>query len=181
MRPVDATIGAAPLSARAEDAADAREVSIEFTLGGVVFTRAELRDLTAGDVLEAQEASEKVVQKQDGSLALVGSPAAMGRELLCRRIALLRSEDGQKHNGPLSAAELGRMSPDDLYTLQNAADALDVIMALRAGERLQARGRNDGGGQKSAQSGPLLVSYGPVADGGAGPASAAHVAANESV
>jgi phage FluMu protein gp41 len=160
----DATIGAAPQAARVENSAGVWSVFIALTLGGVEFIRAQLRELTAGDILAAQEASEKVVQQRDGSLALVGSPAAMGRELLCRRIAWLHSDDGTKHDGPLSTAELGRMSPEDLHALQQAADALDALLALRAGEKLAQRGRNAGGGAESDQGGPLPVSYGPVAD-----------------
>jgi phage FluMu protein gp41 len=93
----------------------------------------------------------------------------MGRELLRRRVACLYGEAGEKHNGPLSADELGMMTPESLGALQNAADAMDVLLALRAGEKIEARGRVSGGGGKPAQSGPLPVSYGPVAPGSAEP------------
>jgi phage FluMu protein gp41 len=164
----DATIGGAALSATATDAAEMREVSIRLTLGGVEFTSAELRELTAGDILNAQESSEKVVQQRDGTLALVGSPARMGREILRRRVACLRGDGGQKHQGPLSLTELDRMSPEDFKAVQDAADAMDVMLALRAGAQAAARGRMAGGGGQSAESGPLPVSYGPAAGQGIG-------------
>ncbi|MDR1946595.1 MAG: hypothetical protein LBQ51_05455 [Desulfovibrio sp.] len=167
---LDATIGGPAVPAKATDAAAMREVPVSLSLGGVEFVRAELRELTAGDILDAQEASEKVVQQRDGTLALIGSPARMGRELLRRRIACLYSAEGQRHQGPVSDVELSRMSPEDFKAVQDAADALDVLLALRAGEQAAARGRVSGGGAESAAGDPLPVSYGPVAGAGAEPA-----------
>jgi phage FluMu protein gp41 len=166
----DATIGGPALPAAVTETAEMRMVPIRLILGKVEYARAELRDLTAGDIMDAQEASEKVVQQRDGALALVGSPARMGRELLRRRIACLYGETGQKHHGPLAVAELDRMSPEDFKAVQDAADALDLLLALRAGTQAAARGRVPGGGGQSAESGPLPVSYGAITGQGDEPA-----------
>lgn len=168
MQVENATVGGPALTARTENAEDLKDVPLSLTLGEVEYVRARLRELTAGDILDAQEASEKVVQQRDGSLALVGSPAAMGRELLRRRVACLHGAGGERHLGPLSAAELGRMSPEDLHAVQTAADTLDMLAGMRAGEKIASRGRNAGGGGEAAQGGPLPVSYGHISDDGDG-------------
>lgn len=115
------------------------------TLGSATYRVAHLRQLAAGDVFDAQEAAERVVETRTG-LALVLSPSAFGRELLGRQVDRLEGEDGQIHNGPLSRAELARMNPADLERLQARADSLDAVAALSLAEGADARGRADQGG-----------------------------------
>lgn len=116
------------------------------TIGGITYHEARLRDLTAHDLMAAQEASERVVHSK-GGIALVSSPARMGTELLRRQVLSLHG-DGPMHNGPLSTEELGRLTMRDFDALRTAVDALDLITALRDGEALDTRGRDVGGDAK---------------------------------
>ena len=86
-------IDAAAKFSEAEDAvtallADSHIVTFAdgVTIGTVLYTEAELRELTARDLIDAQEASEKVVRSRD-AVTLVSSPARMGIELLRRQAA----------------------------------------------------------------------------------------------
>ena len=85
-------IDAAAKFSEAEDAvtallADSHIVTFAdgVTIGTVLYTEAELRELTARDLIDAQEASEKVVRSRD-AVTLVSSPARMGIELLRRQV-----------------------------------------------------------------------------------------------
>ena len=89
-------IDAAAKLSEAEDAvtaplADSHIVTFAdgVTIGTVLYTEAELRELTARDLIDAQEASEKVVRSRD-AVTLVSSPARMGIELLRRQVKRLR-------------------------------------------------------------------------------------------
>lgn len=140
----DAAIGAPSSSAVAPlPPLDVVRLADGLKIGATVYHELHLRGLTARDLLDAQDAAEKVVAAKDG-LALVSSPARMGMELLRRQIKCL-TEDGQTHNGPLGPDELGRLSVRDLSAVQAAADALDALDALRAGEGATRRGRNTDG------------------------------------
>ncbi|WP_336844461.1 phage tail assembly protein, partial [Providencia rettgeri] len=82
----------------------------------------ELRELTAGDLIDAEAASERVVMTNKGS-ALVSSPSRMGYELLRRAIVRIG-----KINGPLPFEMLKKLHQDDLELIskyfgghQNAA------------------------------------------------------------
>lgn len=68
----------------------------------------ELRELTAGDLIDAEAASERVVLTDKGS-ALVSSPSRMGYELLRRSIVRIG-----KINGPLPFDMLKKLHQDDL-------------------------------------------------------------------
>ncbi len=96
-------------------------------------TLAVLRDLTAADIIEAAEASEKMVQTDDGPI-LVQSPARMGTELLGRQIEKIGDIPG-----PLSTSMIGKLSKDDLILLQEKAELLDDAIA----EDISNRGRDD--------------------------------------
>lgn len=127
---------------------DAGRVSVPLAdgllLGKVTYTRAILRQLTAGDILEAQEEAERLVYARDGTLSLVMSPARMGREALRRQIARLENDCGEVFDGPLGVEELGRVSGRDLAALQAGVEVLDAAGA-RSAEALQARGRSAAG------------------------------------
>lgn len=122
---------------------DTVELKDGLAVGSVTYHTLLLRPLSARDLLESQDAAEKVVTTKDG-LALIASPARLSRELLRRQVKCL-TEDGQTHNGPLSLEELGRMSLRDMSALQAGAENMDAADALRAGEGMDRRGRNAGG------------------------------------
>ncbi|CAM3282997.1 putative prophage protein [Xenorhabdus nematophila ATCC 19061] len=86
----------------------------------------ELRQLTAGDLIEAETASERVVVTANGP-ALLSSPALMGYELLRRTIARVG-----KIQGPLPLVMLKTLHQDDLELIARHADvqraaALDTV------------------------------------------------------
>lgn len=142
------------------------ELDHGLTLGDATYRVAHLRQLSAGDIFDAQEAAERVVETRTG-LAMVLSPSAFGRELLGRQVARLEDGDGQIHNGPLSRAELARLRPADLERLQSRADALDAVAALSLAEGADARGRSDqGGGGADRGHGLPGAAGGPDVPGG---------------
>lgn len=99
-----------PLEASANTVSlDSVELKDGLAVGGVTYHTLFLRPLTARDLLEAQDAAEKVVTTKDG-LALIASPARLSQELLRRQVKCL-TEDGRTHNGPLGLEELGRPVP----------------------------------------------------------------------
>ena len=104
------------------------------TIGKKPHKDAELKDYSAGDVIDACVAAEKVVHTDTGPV-LVASPTLMDMELLCRQVVRIGD-----HDGPLSMVELGRLTGRDLTALQTAAKSLDLGAAAVA----QQRGRNPG-------------------------------------
>lgn len=82
-----------------------------------------LRELTAGDMIDAQVAAEKVVMTREGPV-LVSSPALMGLEILRRQIAKVGSI-----NGPLSLAMIKKLSQQDFHRLSIATEVRDIAMA----------------------------------------------------
>lgn len=73
----------------------------------------ELRELTAGDLIDAEAASERVVMTNKGS-ELVSSPSRMGYELIRRAIVRIG-----KINGPLPFDMLKKLHQDDLELISN--------------------------------------------------------------
>lgn len=105
------------------------------TIGEKKHTAAELREYTAGDLIDAVDAGEKLVPMPDGP-ALVVSPSRVDLELLCRQIVRIG-----EHKGPLSLSELRRLSGRDLAALQSVAKQLDAGASISASAQ---RGRVDG-------------------------------------
>lgn len=96
---------------------------------------AEIREATVADMLDATEESEKVVRTAEG-YQLVTSPLLVGVNTLRRQIVRIGTYDG-----PLSMAEIRKLPPYDLDTLQAAADTLEQATM----QEVMARGRGDGG------------------------------------
>lgn len=143
--------------------AEGGRVSVELegvVLGGLRLARAHVRQLSAGDILDAQEEAERLVYAADGGMALVMSPARMARAALRRQVARLAAKEGdQEHHGPLSAEELNAFSLADLDRLQAAAALLDKAAVLGGrGQAVEARGRTDAGGGEHA---PAAGTAGP--------------------
>jgi len=81
------------------------------------------RELTAGDIIDAQMASERVVDTKAGP-QLVSSPSQMGLEMLRRQIARVGVI-----SGPLSLVLLKKMSQRDFHRVSLATDLRDVAQA----------------------------------------------------
>lgn len=116
-------------------------------LGDKKHKHVELRAPLAGDVMDAQEESEKLVYAMhDGSLApqLVTSPSLVGAHVLRRQIVRLGEIEG-----PLDLDVLKKLHLEDFELIQAKAAELDSALANRAREVMSgvaARGRDDGGG-----------------------------------
>ena len=97
----------------------------------------ELQFLTTAQLLDAEEASEKVVFDLQGQPTLTGSPFRFGLEVTRRRIKRI----GQI-NGPLSRELLGQLTPEDYEAINTAIRAMDTAHAksIQAGEMAE-RGR----------------------------------------
>jgi phage FluMu protein gp41 len=104
------------------------------TIGDKQHTRVELKEYSAGDLMDACDAAEKMVYTEAGPV-LVASPTRMDMELLCRQIVKIG-----EHDGPLSIMEIRKLSGGDLAKLQIAAALLDA----GASKASTMRGRPDG-------------------------------------
>ena len=122
------------------------------TIGSVTYKIAVLRQLNAGDVQEASEASERLVSTPTGDFALVSSPARMGREMLRRQVARLEDDNGGTFNGPLEPEDMARLTVTDLSALQMGVAILDAHVE-KAVEAMGKRGRTDAGSAAPADAG----------------------------
>lgn len=100
-----------------------------------------LKSPTAGDIIEAQEASEKPVYTSDG-YQMVSSPTLMGAELLCRQIISIGEVPG-----PLELFHLKLLSAEDLSILNTASERLEKA----AFAEVPKRGRDDSGSEESKE------------------------------
>lgn len=106
-------------------------------VGDDTLVEAVLRSPTAGDIIDAQEESEKLVQTIDGH-RLVSSPTLSGAGMLRRQVVRIGNLQG-----PLSLDDLRKLSPRDMEALQIATGSLDDALAVEA---LSDRGRGPGVG-----------------------------------
>lgn len=114
-------------------------------IGGTIHTEAEIKELTAKDLIESQQAAEKVVlvPQADGSAVpeLVSSPVTAGLEALARQIVRIGD-----HPGPMAIADLKTLkSADDIGILQQAAQQLETATL----KDVAAQGRGEAGGAGS--------------------------------
>lgn len=98
---------------------------------------AVLRSVTAGDIIEAGEESEKVVFTADGPV-LVQSPTLTGAHLLRRQVVKIGEIPG-----PLTLGQLKKLDPEDFQALQAAAATLDAASVKAASSEVTQRGRDD--------------------------------------
>lgn len=114
-----------------------------------------LRELTAGDLIDAQAAAEKLVMSKEGPI-LVSSPSRMGLEMLRRQIASVGCI-----KGPLSMALIRKLSADDFQRLSLATEMYDMAVAAsltqERGEWLRCR--NDI--EKAATAIGVILKSGP--------------------
>lgn len=108
---------------------------------------AVLREPTAGDIIEAQEESEKLVYAVEANgdrivPTLVASPTMVGVHVLRRQIVKIGNL-----SGPIELAMLKRLHPEDFGVLQARADELDAATSAEIASReVTQRGRDDGDG-----------------------------------
>ncbi|HBS16948.1 MAG TPA: hypothetical protein DD835_03720 [Halomonas sp.] len=111
-------------------------------IGETVCKDAKLREATAGDVLEAQEAAEKLmmVPNAEGGFEpmLVVSPSRVGVEVLRRQIASIGDI-----SGPLDLKLMHRLHPEDLNLLLAKSEQLDGAAVAQTQEGTTQRGRGD--------------------------------------
>lgn len=112
------------------------------TIGSVANTLATLRQLTAGDVIEAMEEAEKLLMVPGPNgfePRLVHSPALMSVHSLRRQIASIGEV-----KGPLEMEMFNTLSDEDLALLQEGCEKLDAAIAAS----LEQRGRSAAAGSE---------------------------------
>ncbi|MDW7745874.1 phage tail assembly protein [Halomonas sp.] len=118
-------------------------------LGDETYKDVVLREATAGDVLDAQEAAERLVfsPAQDGGSepVLVASPSRVGVEVLRRQIVSVGDI-----SGPLELKLLHKLHPEDLNLLLARTEQLDGAAVAQAQSEAESRGRSDGDRQEPA-------------------------------
>ena len=124
------------------------EVTVELDMGLVVGEKthktATIRELTAGDIFDAQADSERVVATEEGP-QLVASPSAVGIHTLRRQIAKIGDVEG-----PLSLGEMRKLHPVDLELLHEECSKLEqAVITSIASREVAQRGRTDKGQAES--------------------------------
>lgn len=120
---------------------------IEFTLKhGIPFGKGRdaemqydvvLRELNAGDIIDASEDAERVMFSPSGGAVAYTSNVRAGYELLRRQIASIGDIQG-----PLEMKDLRRMHRDDMEMLQQKAEALDTLL-MDAASKVVQRGEDE--------------------------------------
>ncbi|EGJ49052.1 phage tail assembly protein [Desulfocurvibacter africanus] len=116
-----------------------------------------LREPTAGDIIEAQEESEKLVlvpSKDGPQPQFVTSPTLVGVNVLRRQIVRIGNVQG-----PIDLVMLKRLHPEDMGLLNRKADELEAAMLAEitpktAGQEAAERGRDDGVGDAPGTAHP---------------------------
>jgi phage FluMu protein gp41 len=99
------------------------------TIGEKTHTTATIREATAADLIDATDESEKIVKTPDG-YQLIASPTQVGLNTLRRQIVSVGD-----YKGPLSMAELKKLSATDLSLLQETAQAMDAVSMAEITDR----------------------------------------------
>lgn len=99
-----------------------------------VHTKCVVRPLTAGDILDAQTESERLMATPSG-YSLVTSDNLLGFHLARRQIVSLGGI-----TGPLKVEDMRQLSGRDLHKLETELEKLDKAVA----EALAQRGRDQG-------------------------------------
>ena len=104
-----------------------------------------LREVTAGDIIDAQEESEKLVYAVENNKlvpTLVASPTLVGIHVLRRQIVKIGDVDG-----PIELDLIKKLHPIDLNHLQQKAEELDgAAEGEAASQEVTQRGRHAGDG-----------------------------------
>lgn len=90
---------------------------------------AEIREASVGDMLDAAEESERLVNTPDG-YQLLASPTMVGINILRRQIVAIGG-----HPGPLTLGEIKKLDPSDLNLLQAEAQKLETASLKESVDR----------------------------------------------
>lgn len=107
-------------------------------IGESIHFDVELRELTAGDIIDAEEDAEKLVN--------AGSPSApnyvLVRSDIRASMAILRRQIRRigDINGPINEREIRKLHPDDLFIIQRHAEAMDK--AIAQAQAMSERGKS---------------------------------------
>lgn len=105
-----------------------------FKMGEETHFEVGLKELSSGDLIDAQMAAEKIVI-QDGVAVAYTSDVIFGLEMLVRQVEFIGS-----FQGPLQIKELRKLSPGDLNELQKQTSLLDKMLM----KEFEQRGRPKG-------------------------------------
>lgn len=120
------------------------ELKIGLEIGDKTHKTAVIRELSAGDIFDAQADAERVVNTEEGP-QLVASPSAVGIHTLRRQIAKIGNIEG-----PLSLGEMRKLHPVDLELLHEECSKLEqAVIASIASREVAQRGRADEGQAES--------------------------------
>ncbi|WKS99793.1 phage tail assembly protein [Gallibacterium salpingitidis] len=89
-----------------------------------------LRELTTGDMLDAELAAERLLVDKVGNPVLVTSQVLFSYELLRRQIASIG-----KLQGPISLAQLRSLTPEDLALINAALATVESAKAQQVTDR----------------------------------------------
>jgi len=90
------------------------------TIADRTHLEAEIREATAADLIDASDESEKLIATPEG-YQLLASPTLVGLNTLRRQVVRIG-----EHAGPLSLAELRKLSAGDLSLIQETALTLET-------------------------------------------------------
>ncbi|TEW31390.1 hypothetical protein E2R48_00580 [Histophilus somni] len=99
-------------------------------LGDEPQTSVKLRELTTGDMLDAELAAERLVQDKDGNPVLLVSQTLFSYELLRRQIASIGDIQG-----PISLGQLRQLTPEDLALINAALSTQEQAKAQQVLDR----------------------------------------------
>ncbi|MGR6833583.1 phage tail assembly protein [Aliivibrio wodanis] len=105
-----------------------------FKMGEETHFEVGLKELSSGDLIDAQMAAEKIVV-QNGVAVAYTSDVMFGLEMLVRQVEYIGS-----FQGPLQIKELRKLSPGDLNELQKQTSLLDQMLM----KEFEQRGRSKG-------------------------------------
>lgn len=109
-------------------------------IGDAVLKKAIIREAIAGDIMEAQEDSEKLMMVPSATgmeAQFVTSPALMTGNVLRRQIKAI-----DDYSGPLTMDELKKLHPQDMNALLDAQQQLEQASNATL-EAVAKRGRTD--------------------------------------
>jgi phage FluMu protein gp41 len=117
-----------------------------YKVGDEVYRDYVLREANAGDVIEANEESEKLVvfPNAEGRMEpqFVPSPTMVGVHVLRRQVKVIGPI-----SGPLPLVAMKTLHTDDMTQLQNDAEKLEQVEEIEALQAVAHRGRSDSGGE----------------------------------